>query len=56
MKVIGIDIGTTGICGVAVDPTDGKLLKSVTKPNNSFIKSEKAFEKIQIEVYRTDFR
>lgn len=47
MKIIGIDIGTTGICGVAVDPTDGKLLKSVTKPNNSFIKSEKAFEKIQ---------
>lgn len=47
MKVIGIDIGTTGICGVAVDPTDGKLLKSVTKPNTSFIKSENAFEKIQ---------
>lgn len=47
MKTIGIDIGTTSICGVAVDTENGEILKSLTKPNNSFIKSEKSYEKIQ---------
>lgn len=47
MKIIGIDIGTTSICGVAVDTENGEILKSLTKPNNSFIKSEKSYEKIQ---------
>ncbi len=47
MKIIGIDIGTTSICGVAVETENGEILKSLTKPNNSFIKSEKNYEKIQ---------
>ncbi|MBQ4604071.1 MAG: hypothetical protein IJB16_05655 [Clostridia bacterium] len=47
MKIIGIDIGTTSICGVVVDTENGKILKSLTKPNNSFLDSEKNFEKIQ---------
>lgn len=47
MKIIGIDIGTTSICGVAVETENGDILKSLTKPNNSFIKTEKNYEKIQ---------
>lgn len=47
MKIIGIDIGTTSICGVSVDIGSGEILKSLTGPNNSFIKTEKSYEKIQ---------
>ena len=47
MKVIGIDIGTTSICGVCADPESGKILDSVTLANESFIKSDKDFERIQ---------
>ncbi len=46
MNVIGLDIGTTTICGIAVDADSGKLLKSVTLDNDSFI-SGRPFEKIQ---------
>lgn len=46
MNVIGLDIGTTTICGVAVDAQSGKLLKSVTLDNDSFIDGG-PFEKIQ---------
>ncbi len=47
MRIIGIDIGTTSICGIAVETENGEILKSLTKPNNSFIKTEKNYEKIQ---------
>lgn len=47
MQIIGIDIGTTSICGVAVDAQSGELLKSITLNSNAFIKSDKSFEKIQ---------
>lgn len=47
MKIIGLDIGTTSICGVCVNAENGEITKAVTKANNSFIKSEKSFEKIQ---------
>lgn len=46
MNVIGLDIGTTTICGIAVDAENGRLLKSVTLDNDSFIDG-KPFEKIQ---------
>ncbi len=46
MNVIGLDIGTTTICGIAVDARSGELLKSKTLGNDSFIDG-KAFEKIQ---------
>lgn len=35
MIVIGLDIGTTSICGVALELTEGRLLKSVTLPNHT---------------------
>ncbi len=47
MKVIGIDIGTTSICGVCVDADSGAIIRSVTLDNNSFIKTENPYEKIQ---------
>ena len=47
MKVIGIDIGTTGICGVCADSESGEIIKSVSLPNESFIKTENDFERIQ---------
>ena len=47
MKVIGIDIGTTSICGISVDTESGRVLKSETLPNDAFIKTDFEFERIQ---------
>lgn len=47
MKIIGIDIGTTSICGVVLDTEKEKIIKSKTLSNTSFVSSEKAYEKIQ---------
>ena len=47
MKAIGIDIGTTSICGVVTDAKSGKVLKSVTKNSDAFISDCQPFEKIQ---------
>lgn len=47
MQAIGIDIGTTSICGVVIDTNTGELLKSVTKDSNAFISGVADWEKIQ---------
>ena len=47
MKSIGIDIGTTSICGISADCQSGEILKSVTLPNDSFIETDNSFERIQ---------
>lgn len=47
MKALGIDIGTTGICGVLLDMTDGAVLKSRTESSNAFIDGVAEYEKIQ---------
>lgn len=47
MNFVGIDIGTTSICGIVFDTDKKSIIKSVTLPNNSFLNSEKPFEKIQ---------
>ena len=47
MQTIGIDIGTTSICGILMNSVSGKIEKSLTLPNNSFIRSDKPWEKIQ---------
>ena len=46
MKTIGIDIGTTSICGILLDTNDG-VVKKIEKPNNTWIKTENVWEKIQ---------
>lgn len=47
MKAIGIDIGTTSVCGVVVDTVSGAVISSKTVDSNAFIKTENSFEKIQ---------
>ncbi len=47
MKSIGIDIGTTSICGVLLDCDTGDVLNSITLANDSFIKTENEWERIQ---------
>ena len=40
MKAVGIDIGTTTICGVLMDGETGKLLDSRTLPNDTSIQAD----------------
>ena len=47
MYSIGIDIGTTSICGVLLDVSTGEIKKSVTLDSESFIPSDKPWERIQ---------
>lgn len=47
MKSIGIDIGTTTICGVVIENQTGKLSSVKTLPNTSAIVSENTWEKLQ---------
>lgn len=37
MHIIGIDLGTTSICGVLMDERSGKVLRSRTENSNAFI-------------------
>ena len=47
MKAVGIDIGTTSVCGILIDAATGCVEKSVTKNSNAFIKGCAEWEKIQ---------
>ena len=47
MKAIGIDIGTTSVCGVLLDSDTGCVKKSITKNSNAFILGCAEWEKIQ---------
>ena len=47
MYAIGIDIGTTSICGVLIDVLDGKIINQKTIVSNAFITTENPWEKIQ---------
>ena len=47
MKVIGIDIGTTSICGVVLNAVDGKVLASQTINSDAFISTQNEWEKVQ---------
>ena len=47
MQAIGIDIGTTSICGVVLDAETGALIRSVTKNSEAFLQGIAAWEKIQ---------
>lgn len=47
MYLIGLDIGTTTVCAALTQRETGKLIKTVTLKNDSFIHSDKDFEKIQ---------
>jgi len=47
MKAIGIDIGTTSVCGVLINVESGKLLASQTKNHSAFLPGCAEWEKIQ---------
>lgn len=47
MNFIGIDIGTTSICGVVINARNGKLLASLTMPNNSWLPAKHPWERVQ---------
>lgn len=47
MKAIGLDIGTTTICGVVLDGETGEVLFSRTLPNDTAISQGASFEKKQ---------
>ena len=47
MYAIGIDIGTTSICGVVLDTESGQVVKSRTEMSNAFIPTANPWEKIQ---------
>ena len=47
MKVIGIDIGTTSICGVVLNSADGCVEISKTVNSEAFISTPNEWEKIQ---------
>lgn len=47
MYSIGLDIGTTSVCGIIHNAKTGEIKKSCTLKNDSFIKTENGWEKIQ---------
>ncbi len=47
MKAIGIDIGTTSVCGVVIDVEKGCVIKSCTQNSDAFLKGCAEWEKIQ---------
>lgn len=47
MYAVGIDVGTTSICGVAVDTQTGAVHCTASEPSHAFLHTENAWEKIQ---------
>ncbi|MBR5112391.1 MAG: hypothetical protein IK097_03095 [Clostridia bacterium] len=47
MKILGLDIGTTGIGAVLFETETRRVIKTANRPNNSFISSALPFEKAQ---------
>ena len=47
MFSIGLDIGTTSVCGIIHNAKNGEIIKSITLKNDSFIESKNSWEKIQ---------
>ena len=44
---IGLDIGTTTICGILMDVCTGEMIKKITLANDTFIEGKEDFEKLQ---------
>lgn len=47
MVSIGIDVGTTKICAIAVEVESGIVLQSITEPNDTFLKPANSWERLQ---------
>lgn len=47
MKIVGLDIGTTSVCGVCIDADTGKLLQVCNRPNNANLSTAFSWQKQQ---------
>lgn len=47
MYSIGIDIGTTSICGILIDIKNGSIIKKIERANDTWIGTKNSWEKIQ---------
>ena len=47
MYIIGLDIGTTSVCGICCDANTGEMLKTVTLPNKATVLGTYEWEKLQ---------
>ncbi len=47
MLAIGLDIGTTSVCGILYDIESGKQINAITEANNTFIKADESWKKLQ---------
>ena len=47
MQAIGIDLGTTSICGVVLDTATGEVLRVLNKNSDAFLPAAHDYEKIQ---------
>lgn len=47
MYAVGLDIGTTSVCGILQDTQTGRIVRSRTVANDSFLTTANAWEKIQ---------
>ena len=47
MLSIGLDVGTTSVCGIAHDIKTGEVVKSITRANAGFVKTENLWEKAE---------
>ncbi len=47
MKFVGLDIGTTTICGVVLDPDEQSIVYSIVKKNSAAIHAENSWEQLQ---------
>ena len=47
MKLIGLDIGTTSLCGISCDAATGQILQTITEQNGTFLPAAEPWEKQQ---------
>ncbi len=47
MYIIGLDIGTTSLCGIRCDADTGEICRSITRPNHTFLTAGPEWERLQ---------
>lgn len=47
MYIIGLDIGTTSVCGICCERENGEIVQTITRPNPGFIHGSHSWEKLQ---------
>ena len=47
MYRIGLDIGTTSVCGICCDGKTGEIRQTITRPNPGFIAGNHSWERLQ---------